>query len=834
MASQPSTNNAALDEHHSEISARRAHKHTLDVDDHSDSAIVGSLRKRGVSSASKDTMGRSTSPSEVNRTKTGRVSKAAKGQPVHHCHCGKTYTRAEHLRRHQQNHKPGAFPCDVPGCVRAFYREDLLTRHKLKHEEPLESVDFLDPHDLGDEPDLLAPSRSPQAPHQSEADLQEVAPVPELSVYEVDPRTSQQQSETGTRKDYIPIAELQPSAIGLAFDHAPVRYDRQPSWGLDPSPFYLYGSGYNTPEQGYQTYGQAYATSTFDAAQSWTTHPPSLYASHSPASRNSTTPTSLGRRPSLVYTQLRTPNSEVSHCDTRNHASFSSDPYLGDASVVDITTIPELRDMLEQDELVTPTTAPQAANFGPNQYRHRVDNEQRYLEGFWRSTHPSWPVIHQPTFDITRASPLLRAAVITLGAHSTGIPIDSANACILHKRCLKVIGKRNIHHSHSYRMEDMQAIFLVELFAIARSLRPPFQLSKPFVDTYQHLAHEYHTDTTNTLFPTIESFNSLYGTPANICPLEVEKTRRLLAACYILDTQHSAFFGRKATQILDFDTATLSLPQPLQSWDMPSTSGFYGETLYEHFVPQLLLPQATMSVQSSNEPFDVFTSLLLLAYTHPKTQEVPPNSSHSAPTPIPTLTSHSNSPHVKLAHQTFALSATIPVHALLAVAGDSWILDEKLGSRAEFAKAQADVRRWATTNATAALPLAIEILRFHRLHPKTTFLFHEWSLHLAVLVVWAKVYADESSVVPKQRLGLEVPSSLGVFSEAVVSGVELDGLFVGFLDGACITWQDAKRLLVWAKGRLEKGGTTRFCRVVSGAVDVLTALGERGDEDGWF
>jgi hypothetical protein len=120
MASQPSTNNAALDEHHSEISARRARKHTLDVDDHSDTAIVGSSRKRRVSSALKDTMGRSTSPSEVNRTKTGRVSKAAKGQPVHHCHCGKTYTRAEHLRRHQQNHKPGAFPCDVPGvCVRS-------------------------------------------------------------------------------------------------------------------------------------------------------------------------------------------------------------------------------------------------------------------------------------------------------------------------------------------------------------------------------------------------------------------------------------------------------------------------------------------------------------------------------------------------------------------------------------------------------------------------------------------------------------------------------------------------------------------------------------------
>jgi hypothetical protein len=43
-----------------------------------------------------------------------------------------------------------------------------------------------------------------------------------------------------------------------------------------------------------------------------------------------------------------------------------------------------------------------------------------------------------------------------------------------------------------------------------------------------------------------------------------------------------------------------------------------------------------------------------------------------------------------------------------------------------------------------------------------------------------------------------------------------------------------KALLVWAKGRLEKGGIARFCGVVNGAVYVLAALVERGDEDGWF
>jgi len=841
MASKSYTKkaNTAIDDNESENSTRRNNKHTLDVDDHSDTANVGSSRRRRVSSTSKDTMTRSTSPVELNRTRTGRVSKAAKGQPVHHCHCGKTYTRAEHLRRHQQNHKPGAFPCDVPGCVRAFYREDLLTRHKSKHDESLDSTDFLMSRDAERDDDLSAPSQQPLASYKSEADPQEVAPVSEIGVYEVDSRASQQQSGTGTRKDYIPIAELQPPAIGVTLDYAPVGYDRQSSWSLDPSPSYPFGSGYNTPEHGHSTRGQFHATSDFGASQSWTTHPSSLYASHSPASRNSTTPTPFGRRPSLC-TQLRTPNSETSYCDTRNHASFSSDLHLGDAYGVDLNMMLECRDMLEQDELVTPTFAPQTANFGQNQYRHRADNEQRYLEAFWRSVHPSWPILHKPTLDPSQISPLLRAAVLTLGAHSTGHPIDSGNACILHKRCLKVIRKRTVDQSHSYRMEDMQAIYLVELFAITRSRRPPLQVSKPFVDAYHHLAREYETDTTNALFATINSFDSMYEPPTNACTLEAESTRRLLIACYLLDIQHSTLFGRQATEVPDFEPATLSLPQPLHLWDMVPTpqASYYSETHCEHFVPQVLLPQATMDVQPSTGPLDVFASMLLIAYTNSKNRQFRPNSSHSTSMPPPL--SHHSSPHTQLAHQTFALAVKVPIRALLAVAGESWIQAEKLSSRAEYAQAQTDLGKWTTSAAaTEALPLAIKILRLHRLHHKTTFLFHEWSLHLAVLVVWAKNYAERNSMTGEnQRLRLEVPGSLGVSSGAV-AGPGLDGFVArlvnhGVYPGAGLTWQDVKALLVWAKGRLEKGGIARFCGVVNGAVYVLAALVERGEEDGWF
>ncbi|RPA83664.1 hypothetical protein BJ508DRAFT_324378 [Ascobolus immersus RN42] len=48
--------------------------------------------------------------------------------------CGKQYSRAEHLYRHQLNHSPKAiYRCDFPGCPKHFVRQDLCVRHRERH-----------------------------------------------------------------------------------------------------------------------------------------------------------------------------------------------------------------------------------------------------------------------------------------------------------------------------------------------------------------------------------------------------------------------------------------------------------------------------------------------------------------------------------------------------------------------------------------------------------------------------------------------------------------------------------------------------------------------------
>ncbi|RHZ48947.1 uncharacterized protein CDV56_100501 [Aspergillus thermomutatus] len=69
---------------------------------------------------------------------THRISKAKKGKRVHACEfpgCNKVFTRAEHRRRHELNHKPEAlYRCTHQNCKKEFHRSDLLTRHMARHE----------------------------------------------------------------------------------------------------------------------------------------------------------------------------------------------------------------------------------------------------------------------------------------------------------------------------------------------------------------------------------------------------------------------------------------------------------------------------------------------------------------------------------------------------------------------------------------------------------------------------------------------------------------------------------------------------------------------------
>ncbi|KAL1959770.1 hypothetical protein VTO42DRAFT_1356 [Malbranchea cinnamomea] len=73
----------------------------------------------------------STSPKRRKRSRKGDTEKRYECK---HDGCGKSYSRAEHLYRHQLNHNPKEiYHCGFPNCYRTFVRQDLCVRHRERH-----------------------------------------------------------------------------------------------------------------------------------------------------------------------------------------------------------------------------------------------------------------------------------------------------------------------------------------------------------------------------------------------------------------------------------------------------------------------------------------------------------------------------------------------------------------------------------------------------------------------------------------------------------------------------------------------------------------------------
>ena len=48
--------------------------------------------------------------------------------------CSKSFSRDDHLKRHELNHQVPEYSCEQPGCGKRFHRQDVLQRHSTVHE----------------------------------------------------------------------------------------------------------------------------------------------------------------------------------------------------------------------------------------------------------------------------------------------------------------------------------------------------------------------------------------------------------------------------------------------------------------------------------------------------------------------------------------------------------------------------------------------------------------------------------------------------------------------------------------------------------------------------
>ncbi|KAL9088023.1 MAG: hypothetical protein Q9165_006364 [Trypethelium subeluteriae] len=749
----------------------------------------------------------------VKLTKTGRISKAKKGMRVHDCEtCGKRYTRAEHLRRHQLNHSTGSLRCDVVGCNKTFHREDLLLRHRERHLETQIGQSSRDSPRSQSSPEASGPIRyGPLSVPGASGSPSNVA-VSTPSTY---PSTVESTSA------YVPSSSGYASPnygnITLPFAGQPHAQllERQRSFS-NTSLIEQY-----LPQQVATTKSQLSPAPSIIGPYwtEWHTEQPgrehNVYAT---SSTNESRSASISRTPTLASYPFQFPNLDWS--------AFAAFTYLQ-------------RDMSEGAELSLQQEDDMAT--------------AQYLNLYWELSHSQYPILHRPSFVLSSAPPILKAAILAIGSRFSLDWNAKQYSRKLHEQCLKVLAKRASDGYESKRLYDMQAVFLVELYMQYMNRRTPPGLSTRFKDLYHTLCFD---DTLVSSMP-LEYILGVQSQPDEVslpdewmqhCELlKFLQKRRLLTLCYLLDSQKRSLFP----QSLEHEQVSgLNLPflPSSECWDgstAEDVAQWRQESAEFSYVSEIL--NGTVAPSSHTiEPFDPVRSALLIAVA----KETDPrllDPSRLAP-----------QPSTQLLYLATLLAHCTPLRALLAIAGESWVMGEKLPSLAEYESLRASLRLWATAdesghgtisnntttslsqNSATALTTALRILRLELNRPpaeaRAATLVEQWAVYLAALVLWARMYAVVHALPPGQGQQQQGEKGFGHGTPSMGSETAQIPVHTTLAKVEAGRWEDVVKgrgvvgVLTWVRGKINGSSNG----LVVEAVLVLGKLVERGSEEEWF
>ncbi|KAF1931157.1 uncharacterized protein M421DRAFT_90248 [Didymella exigua CBS 183.55] len=717
-----------------------------------------------------------TNMASVNYTKTGRVSKAKKGLKVHECDCGRSYTRAEHLRRHQRNHtQEDGVLCKYPNCGRTFVRPDLLQRHEERHNElggnasrqPSVSSSEHSAHSAHPSPMHIPTSLTMMPVHTLPAvsyhQRQAVSPQPGPSILS---RYNPTQFRTPRLPRTSKVAPAKTSHYSLqsnpAFKTPPNsnKYTQNPafltrnsvsspvlidvmatngalapeSWA--PSP-YSCSSGCASPTP-YPEYGNMYATPLYSAGIVRTRASSNvslnegnwLQASHSPTSSISLSYSWATDEKSIIASTFPYTPVSYSTTDISMYEGIGAVAHYGQYDPSDLVQLDH-----EEAAQLFPTV-----HYGMSQTA-RVYPFEQWLNSYWRLFHPTFPIVHRFTFAGVRASPMLCAAMSAIGAHYSN---DSYNARELHDRCVKVLDKRqDMNIVGCDRLSDLQAIFLVEVFSLNFARRCARSLSMRFIAMYDQLIGPCDIDQseiTSTLLHDSIDEESVKNRWLQWVLLSAR--HRLLVSCYLLESRHlPTLAADQEPHLLQVVADSLPFPSHEALWEAPDARQWWTSAQEYSMMPKCIAEAAVGRIAGCYDDFQ--SSVLIAVIYYP---------SSNATLPLHAAVEHLLSDNT-VTQQQFAVAKLVqlaPIRALLAVSGESWILGTKVTSQETFAAYKNTVRSWvaqlwSTTggdypcSAVEALRICVEILTrsLHTQEPCRLDLGNELGLFYAALVVWA-------------------------------------------------------------------------------------------------
>jgi len=385
------------------------------------------------------------------------------------------------------------------------------------------------------------------------------------------------------------------------------------------------------------------------------------------------------------------------------------------------------------------------------------------LDHYWQCFHPSFPVVHRPSFLPTKPSPLLASAMVAIGSQYDKREDAKSYSLTLLEVATKLLRRRDNITSRS-RLADLQTVFLLEILTKYCSRRTEVEMSSRFRSLFASLDQARRPLATDPL----AVFRTLRDNPtaddrarAHKFWLDQETRRRILQASMVLDAQQTLLFeqsptivrhepARRGTQTI---RCNVSLPCSDELWET-SPVETWSDLASKYESPKPSMTRGEQIGSSHRRTLDYFQTQVSFAAS----QGLTAAGAYLDDPPRPDGEGHQDrDPRIVFNEIARTMAKYTPIRQLLIVSGESWVLGKKLENESEFQEAKDMLRTWVDAQDSSAKALwhASKLIRSRTgfttaensdevvaVTFQDTHMLHEpWVVYLAALVCWACGFA---------------------------------------------------------------------------------------------
>ncbi|KAK7202781.1 fungal-specific transcription factor domain-containing protein [Myxozyma melibiosi] len=511
--------------------------------------------------------------------------------------CGKSFTRPEHLARHQLNHSPKEiYRCTWPYCTKSFVRDDLRLRHMKRHSRRSKLNEAEESQGRAgslQQDGILHPTQQQQ---QQQRQGMEGLGMVGGDAMDIDRRYSTSsvsqppQQQPMIDSVYIPAQSPMSQAASGRFSMTSPRFQAAVSPQFSEHDHHLPGQS-----------PMAHASSRFSMTSPRFPHAVSpQFSEHDqmhapknpPSSTHSNSPRFLGSPHSthglLQQQQAGTtvesgsPSNEASNTTDLINWLFS-DSMLSNTRDLFLPTsfYSAFESPMDLPNLLTPPTPPPTRQMSETKRLDilglipslegepdmELDAIHRFINLFWDRFHFQFPILHRPSFEADATPGPLLWSIIMIGSHyggAHGLALKIAE----HLRWV-IFGSPGFHPPA--KIWIIQSLLFLEVFEKTMSTRK-----------FHERAHIHHATTLqlirrgSTLLGSTSASTSSSSTTASNAGMDgssevwkrwidAEMAKRAAFMAFILDVCHAALFAHSV--VLSTHEIRLSLPCDDSAWD---------------------------------------------------------------------------------------------------------------------------------------------------------------------------------------------------------------------------------------------------------------------------